>query len=603
MPRKWIHPNQSRSRCWSQLSVILIYLVMSLFSPCSAEEQQTEPTSTGNEEAVEADEASVGELPGDYFRLMVAKIESIQSTPDLPASPGAMLAASVLYAKRHPANPKFGDKEMFELACQIGDRVAIDSDQDLTEDRQDYEWEIHSWLDAYRLLEAELPSERRDRWRASIEKNLRWFVPRVRARIEFPRYQTPFIRTSTNHYAIWSSTVYLAGRVFKNDEWEALGARVMHRLATEEQTPDGYWGEFTDNGPTTGYNYLTMNCVALYWEHSRDAAALQALRRSTDFHKYFTWPDGTPVETINGRNRHWGVSAWGHFGFSHWPDGRGYAEFLSRFFTADDASYRDLGRLAQSALYYHEGPAAPTVQTLPRFVHQMQVPAGIRRSQPWTVCLSGLFDPPTTSQFTLDRQAALSIYHDRLGMIVIGANSKHQPELATFMEKADDRVTTVPQSSRLQMTDGGDRLGLAYRRFFAVVEVAPPEPDRLEFQFEVTEQGRDRMGEVQLNLQLVLKEGVLLETARTKIVLSEDRVELGPGEIGGWIRQGGWTLHVDPTSTLTWPVFGFNPYRNAPETELQYAVGVLTVPVRVQDPAEGPLNWRRQKIAFTLESR
>ena len=38
--------------------------------------------------------------------------------------------------------------------------------------------------------------------------------------------------------------------------------------------PDGFWGEFTDNGPATGYNYLTLCCVALYWEHSRDPAAL-----------------------------------------------------------------------------------------------------------------------------------------------------------------------------------------------------------------------------------------------------------------------------------------------------------------------------------------
>ena len=279
-------------------------------------------------------------LPGDYFKLIAAELESIESASDLPDSPGVMLAATVLYAKQHPANPRFGDKKLFELARQLGDRVASKSDQDPAENRQDYEWEIHLWLDAYRLLEAELAPERRQRWRASLEKNLRWFVPQVRARIDFPRYQGPFIRTSTNHYAIWSSTVYLAGRVLRNKEWEKLGARAMHRLAAEEQAADGYWGEFTDNGPATGYDYLTMTCVALYWAHSRDTAALQALRRSTDFHKYFTWPDGTPVETINGRNRHWGVSAWGHFGFSHWPDGRGYAEFLSQFFTTGNVSPR-----------------------------------------------------------------------------------------------------------------------------------------------------------------------------------------------------------------------------------------------------------------------
>jgi hypothetical protein len=540
------------------------------------------------------------ELPGDYFKLLATEMDNIHTAPELPISPGVMLAATLLYAKQHPANAFYGDKKMLELALRLGDLVASNSDRDTSENRQDYEWEIHFWLDAFRLLEIQLDPERYDRWRMAIEKNIRWFAPQVHARIDFPRYQGPFIRTSTNHYAIWSSTVYLAGRVLKNKEWEQLGARAMHRLATEEQAADGYWGEFTDNGPTTGYDYLTMTCVALYWEHSRDAAALEALRRSTDFHKYFTWPDGAPVETINGRNRHWGVSAWGHFGFCHWPDGRRYAEFLSGFFSAGSVSPRDLGRLAQNALYYHEGPTAPIPQDVSHFVHQMQVPAGIRKSEPWTVCLSGLFDPPTTSQFTLDRQGTLSIYHDKLGMVVTGANSKHQPELATFVETADERVTTVPRSSRLRMTDEGDRLGLAHRRFFAVLEVPPPDRERFSFRFEITEQGHGRMRTVQLNLQLVLKAGEPLETGRSKIMLGADRVELGPNEIGGWIRHRGWTLHVDPTARLTWPVFGFNPYRNAPETELRHAVGVLTVPVCVQPPTEGPLNWRRQEIAFTV---
>ena len=541
------------------------------------------------------------ELPAGYYQLMAAKLKEIKAAEELPDNPAAMFAAAVLYAQQHPANPSHGDQQLLELALQIGDQVARSSEQDTTEDRQDYEWEIHFWLDAYRLLEAHLEPERRERWRTAIDQNINWFAPQVEARIDFPRYQGPFIRTSTNHYAIWSSAVYLAGRVLLNKEWEELGTRAMHRLATEEQTADGYWGEHTDNGPATGYDYLTMTCVALYWEHSRDTAALEALRRSTNFHKYFTWPDGTPVETINGRNRHWSVNVWGHFGFSHWPDGRRYAEFLTSFFTAENVRPRDLGRMAQNALYYHEGPVGPIPQDRARFEYQLQVPAGVRRVQPWTICLSGLVDRPTTSQFTLDRQGTLSIYHDQLGMIVTGANSKHQPELATFMETADGQVTTVPHSSQLRMTDQLDQLGLAHRRFFAVLNVAPPQPERLRFWFEIVEQGHGRMRDVRLNLQLVLKGGETLETAHSSNVLGTDRVELGPAEIGGWIRHRGWTLHVDPTARLTWPVFGFNPYRNAPETELHHAVGMLTVPVRVQPPADGPLNWRRQEIAFTLE--
>jgi hypothetical protein len=187
-------------------------------------------------------------------------------------------------------------------------------------------------------------------------------------------------------------------------------------------------------------------------------------------------------------------------------------------------------------------------------------------------------------------------------MILLGANSKHQPELATFMETVDGRVTTVPLSSRLRMTDKGDRLGLAHRRFFAVLEVPPADPERLSLRFEVTERGRGRMRDAQLNLQLALKEGETLETASRKIVLSSEPVELGPEEIGGFIRHTGWKMTVDPSASLTWPVFGFNPYRNAPETELRHAVGRLAVPIRLKPPAKIPMDWREQVIELVIET-
>src|SRR5262249_37419541 len=120
--------------------------------------------------------------------------------------------------------------------------------------------------------------------------------------------------------------------------------------------------------------------------------------------------------------------------------------------------------------------------------------------------------------------------------------------------------------------------------------------------FAVTETGRGRLQDAQLNLQLCLKAGDALETATTRIVLDEKRVELGPDQIGGRIRHHGWTLRVDPTARLTSPAYPFNPYRNAPATALRHAVGALTVPVRVTPPVASNLNWRTQEIAFTLET-
>src|SRR5262245_47049915 len=546
--------------------------------------------------------SAAADLPADYFKLLAAEVKAVEASADLKHNPGVMFAAAVLYAKEHSANPSYRDKKKRDLALALGDLFAEQSEKDTAENKQDYEWEIHFWLDTYRLLETELGGARRTRWKKEMEKIVAWFARETAARIDFPRYQGPYIRTSTNHLALFASTVYLAGRVLPDKEWTKLGERALHRLATEEQTEDGYWGEFTDNGPATGYNYLTMCCVAIYWEHSRDTDALKALRRATDFHKHFTWPNGAPVETSNGRNRPWAPSARGQFGFSHWPDGRRYAEFLAERVAERKVSSRDLGRMAQNALYYHEGPTAAIPQEQPNAVHQMKVPAGIRKAGPWIVCLSGLIDRPIESQFTLDRQGHLSIYHQKLGLIVTGANSKNQPELATFREKTKDRVTTIPLSSRLRMNDERDRLGLGYSTFFAEAVIPKPTDEQVAFRFAITETGRGRLQGVQLNLQLVLKAGETLETAKKKLLLDAKRIELGPDEVGGWIRHRGWTLRVDPTARLVWPVLPFNPYRNAPDTDLVYAVGVLSVPVAVHEPPAGGLNWRQGAIAFALEA-
>src|SRR5262249_16301679 len=120
--------------------------------------------------AVGQEPTKVAQLPGDYFKLMEAEVKALQTETTLKTNPGAMFAAAVLYAKEHSANPSFHDKKKLELALALGDLYAGQSEKDTAENKQDYEWEIHFWLDLYRLLEAELGPERRTRWRKEIEK-------------------------------------------------------------------------------------------------------------------------------------------------------------------------------------------------------------------------------------------------------------------------------------------------------------------------------------------------------------------------------------------------------------------------------------------------
>jgi hypothetical protein len=570
--------------------------------------------------------ATAAELPAQYYRLMesgCAKIEKhLDGHPNadlktiekpLESHTGssleipwahfgyAILSPAVLYAKQHKANPRYHDPKMLALAIRIGDLLADADEKGEFEPRLDSDWDAYIWLEAYRLLAPELGEERRERWKHCIVRNAAELVPNAIDRLDSPWYQSPYLLTSPNHYAGWASLLLVAGRTFGNHEWESLGARILKRFASTEQAVDGYWGEHNSSGPTTGYNHLTLQSVGVYWEFTHDPVALTALRRATTFHENFTFLDSTPVDVINDRNRRWGVSSWAHFAFSNFPDGRGYAQFLADFFEAEPMNMNLLGRIAQDALYYHEGPVETALQSLPDYHYQMTIPAGIRKTGPWQVALSGIMSTQAIhNQYYLDRQGNVSVFHHKAGLIVTGAGSKRQPELATFSQTWSGQTTFMPISTRLQMGQREDRLSLAYNTFYSDLYVPAPSENELALRFKIVERsGPTENG--RLTLQLILRAGEVLETgAGKKITLGAEHIELAPADLGGSIRHHGWTMRVDPTARLVWPVYPFNPYGNAPETSVQWAVGGLSVDLHPVKPADPAIRHRAQDIDFVI---
>ncbi|MEK7405593.1 MAG: right-handed parallel beta-helix repeat-containing protein, partial [Acidobacteriota bacterium] len=216
------------------------------------------------------------ELPGGYYRLMEAAVARMDAAR-LPAAPearpqnhyypGALLVSAVLYAKKHPANPRHGQPRMLELALKLGDLLAAEHEAGIYVQRGDHHRDTYMWLEAWRLLRAQLGAERERRWRRALEALIAEMAADVEERRDRPAYTSPF-GVATNHTALRASTAYLAGRLFGKPEWERLGAAVIDRYAAEEQSPDGYWGEHSRAGPTTAYDYLTSAGVALYYEHS-----------------------------------------------------------------------------------------------------------------------------------------------------------------------------------------------------------------------------------------------------------------------------------------------------------------------------------------------
>ncbi len=546
--------------------------------------------------------ASTDALPDAYFRRMAqwcplllqalddqpnARLSDLETRKGWYHFPFAILPAAVLYKRANPANPFQGKAAMLDLAVKIGDLLVREDAAGTFSPRLDSYRDAYMWLEAYRLLQGDLDAKRRSEWAAVLARNAALLVPDLEAWKDVAAYTEDFLGTSPNHFAWWSATVLTAGIFLDKPDWARLGAYVLHRFAATEQNPDGYWGEHNPDAPTCGYNYLTTMAVGVYWERTHAPEALEALRRATRFHSHITYANGMLMELFNDRNRYWEVSPWGQFAFSHFPEGRAYAQLLTRNIPDDKMDIDTLGLLGQDALYFHEGPSTPCPAEQPSYVYRLTAPAGVRKTGPWTVALSGIVDTPIPkSQWFLDRQANVSLFHEAAGLIIDGANSRRQPQLATFSEKTADGWEMMPRGGRLMQSPGGDTVAVAHNSFSAEIFAPPASPRAAELHFRINGRGPAPQ-EAWLGLQLCLKPGEQLTAGSGQVVtIGSKPIDWDSKTIAGKLRHGLWTLHVDHDAQLQWPVYPYNPYRNRPETDPRFAVALLRLPLNLHaDPA------------------
>jgi hypothetical protein len=69
--------------------------------------------------------------------------------------------------------------------------------------------------------------DRRTRWQRALLEELTPIAQDVARLQDDPLYQSPFTGTTPNHYCLWSSTVYLASKVFNRRDWKNLTAKVL----------------------------------------------------------------------------------------------------------------------------------------------------------------------------------------------------------------------------------------------------------------------------------------------------------------------------------------------------------------------------------------
>lgn len=397
-------------------------------------------------------------------------------------------------------------------------------------------WTNYAWLETYQLLKNHLGSERRKEW----ETGLRLAHDGQKLEVEkLPLHNIP----------AWKGmSCWRAGQIFQRADWQEAG-RNMCRAIARAQHPDGYWPE--QGGPSTLYNCVYVHSLGLYYHYSGDEAVLPALEKSAEFHQTFCYPDGTLVETVDGRVRyHSHLSLFGWPGFLCTPKGRRLTRLMAENLQAGrDITNFQGGSIASAIQHWKENDSESINLDQPAFQINYRNKATIFRNENAFACLSAFQAAPVNNRWGLDRQSFFSLWLDKLRLLVGGGNSKEQPEFSSFLAAGK----FIPDQAEL--SEDGSCLNLHYGPVTCSLS-CKMEKDRIRLQAEA----QNGPALQQLMLQLKAGSRLRLSNGKETILSLEHPVSWRPQELGNILELDGCTIHLPPNTHFRWPVFPFNPY-------------------------------------------
>ncbi len=480
-----------------------------------------------------------------------------------------MYPLAVAWATESPDNPYFHDPKLLEAVMAAGDALIEDADENgqwvfrkkdgSTWGKIHQPWTYTRWVRAFSLIKEAMPPDRGKKW----EKALTLGYSKI------AETQLHKVHNIPSHHAMG---LYIAGKALGRPEWCEAAKEFMAKVVAE-QNPVGYWSEHL--GPVVGYNFVYSDALGTYYAASGDKTVLPALERAARFHANFTYPDGSRVETVDERNPyHGGGPAMANVGFSFTPEGRGF--LLRQVGLLERAGKRiPPDDLASFILYGEEGPALPTAAgELDRTYVTEDGKALVRRKGPWYICVSAYHCPVFESRWIQDRQNLLSIFHDGVGLIIGGGNTKLQPLWSNFTVGDVSLLKHIPGDTGPRFTppdglwhlpsaaglkeDDPVGLGLTYGEERCSITVEPIDEQTLRIHLDATA----RSGlPVRAHLTLLPHIGKPFSTERTpEAPLGEQGLSLGPGEAGAWLAHAGWRLSLPPEASVEWPVLPHNPY-------------------------------------------
>jgi hypothetical protein len=342
----------------------------------------------------------------------------------------------------------------------------------------------------------------------------------------------------------------------------------------------------------TSYNLVSLLAINVYWGHTQDPAALEALARGWRWWYDFLLPNITmpPALTCRTVYAHGMGSAEDHRRlhglrlpayFFNRPEIRDYAERgwqvrREREGRCHTGPY-DTHFLAFLALQYDmiEDEVASGEPAWPEYRRMVAEEACVRRRHGWHAVLCGITNRYMSSveltRWRVERQHLVNLYHEDHGLIAGAAHSHLQEELSTFTVYRNGAAYYLPEHAYLKSTPPLDTLHLVYGGETAAVSVDTNDPAACRVWFSLQgEQGRTPerhpghpMSAMGARGRLALRPaaGSTLTCGERTWELDPDvgiQLRLGAGEV---LDFGGWTLcSPDAAWEFRWPVLTSNPY-------------------------------------------
>jgi hypothetical protein len=304
----------------------------------------------------------------------------------------------------------------------------------------------------------------------------------------------------------------------------------------------------------------------------------------------YSYPDFNKIETIDGRNQlSESPPMTAQAAFSHTPEGRRFArellEHWSRYSKSRLAWDEDGCLLAENMTQWESGPEAPLPTEQLAYAYRLKLPGGVRRSAPWLFSYSAISFPEwPENRFFLNRQVHFSVWHDSVGLVLVGPNTRGHYYGGTFlMIRNRDQSIGLLKSGDIRQTAQGDIVTGQYDKYSSVLTLKEVDKNEFLITGEVKEQ-EDAYALTpaiyEEHLLLNVKEGDTLETEGSgKIVLTAEFKDYPPYKVGKWIKKGKWTLEIPGNSRLVWPYNLFNSYTHFGYPALEkLAMVVLTFP-------------------------